>query len=342
MKASALEKRRKEQACGTGFNVRLWCNTDPCGLICAALSWFLVLYAECVVVGVVIYPWMGLSLMGLLNIAAFTTICFLALVSHGKAMLTDPGAVPQSALPLALIDSSKEDISRIEEQKYRTCRRCRQFKPGRAHHCSICDRCVIKMDHHCPWVNNCVGLGNHKFFLLFIFYVFLLSFYALVLVSLRYARCVNENCPSYGALRVVFLVLEAVLFGLFTMCMMCDQYSMITTGMTQIDRFKGEVTDTLGIREVFGGASKRFALHWVLPVSIWFPTSLKNQILGYVLESELACTEDESTETDSFLPESPDGSSGASERMSSVTMTETLEGGWSVEKRVPSSSVQIV
>lgn len=50
MKTSALEKRRMEQACGTGFNVRLWCNTDPCGLICAALSWFLVLYAECVVV----------------------------------------------------------------------------------------------------------------------------------------------------------------------------------------------------------------------------------------------------------------------------------------------------
>lgn len=83
----------------------------------------------------------------------------------------------------------------------------------------------------------------------------------------------------------------------------------------------------------------------VLSLSYYFfyPTtnnrSLKNQILGYVLESELACTEDESTETDSFLPESPDGSAS----MTSVTMTtETLEGGWSVEKRVPSTSVQIV
>lgn len=70
----------------------------------------------------------------------------------------------------------------------------------------------------------------------------------------------------------MMLVLEAVLFGLFTLCMMCDQYSVITTGATQIDRLKGEVGDSLGIREVFGGASHGFSLHWLLPVSIWFPT----------------------------------------------------------------------
>lgn len=56
------------------------------------------------------------------------------------------------------------------------------------------------------------------------------------------------------------------------MCMMCDQYSVITTGTTQIDRLKGEVTDNLGLREVFGGADRKFALHWLLPVNIWFPS----------------------------------------------------------------------
>jgi hypothetical protein len=35
----------------------------------------------------VIYPWMGLSLLGLLHIAVFTGLCFLALVSHGKGRL---------------------------------------------------------------------------------------------------------------------------------------------------------------------------------------------------------------------------------------------------------------
>lgn len=46
----APDQRKREAACGTGFRTRLWCNKDPCGLICAAISWFLVLYAECTVV----------------------------------------------------------------------------------------------------------------------------------------------------------------------------------------------------------------------------------------------------------------------------------------------------
>ncbi|CAI2371857.1 unnamed protein product [Moneuplotes crassus] len=44
-------------------------------------------------------------------------------------------------------------------------------KPLRFHHCSICRGCVINMDHHCPWVNNCLGLKNLRYFLLFIFYL---------------------------------------------------------------------------------------------------------------------------------------------------------------------------
>ena len=32
-------------------------------------------------------------------------------------------------------------------------------------HCSECGQCIFKMDHHCPWINNCVGGKNMKFFL---------------------------------------------------------------------------------------------------------------------------------------------------------------------------------
>ncbi|XP_045454415.1 palmitoyltransferase ZDHHC2-like [Melitaea cinxia] len=64
-------------------------------------------------------------------------------------------------------------VTRTMSGSVRYCNRCVLVKPDRAHHCSICSRCVLKMDHHCPWVNNCVCFHNYKFFMLFLGYALL-------------------------------------------------------------------------------------------------------------------------------------------------------------------------
>jgi len=195
---------------GTGPFDKNWLNVDCCGLVCAAFTYLLHLFG-CYVVCIVLIPsWMKyegedgvrkLTGWGIFHSIGFCLVAIMAIISHLKAMFTDPGAVPPDAEPVPdnldrKNQTDRKDISPPRMKPKRLCRRCNSYKPDRAHHCSICKRCIIKMDHHCPWVNNCVGIGNHKYFLLFIFYTFCSCAYSMFLVILRTVHCLGGSADE--------------------------------------------------------------------------------------------------------------------------------------------------
>lgn len=64
------------------------------------------------------------------------------------------------------------------KEKWTLCSVCECLRPPRAWHCDICNICILKRDHHCTFLACCVGYYNHRYFMLFTFYVFVGMIYA--------------------------------------------------------------------------------------------------------------------------------------------------------------------
>ncbi|XP_066101458.1 palmitoyltransferase ZDHHC3 isoform X1 [Saccopteryx bilineata] len=250
----------------------MWFIRDGCGIACAIVTWFLVLYAEFVVLFVMLIPSRD-YVYSVINGVLFNLLAFLALASHCRAMLTDPGAVPKGNATKEFIESLQLKPGQVVYK----CPKCCSIKPDRAHHCSVCKRCIRKMDHHCPWVNNCVGENNQKYFVLFTMYIALISLHALVMVGFHFLHCFEEDwtkcsyfSPPTTVILLILLCFEGLLFLIFTSVMFGTQVHSICTDETGIERLKRkhQPRERRGswkkVKETFGG---NFSLNWFNPFS---------------------------------------------------------------------------
>ena len=116
------------------------------------------------------------------------------------------------------------------------------------HHCTICHFCVLEQDHHCPWINNCVGLFNKKYFILYNFYAILTVVYSAVIFC------------------YFSLYKHLNLYGIFSSILLFEQYDNIKHDCTICDYNNGILLEKSTFKQqliiIFGD---NFSLKWFLP-----------------------------------------------------------------------------
>jgi uncharacterized membrane protein len=220
---------------GTSDDHGIWLNqSDPAGTIMCLLVWVLIGYSTLTVT--LLAQTGGISSA---SSALYTILAALALASHVKTTLSDPGSVPFSAVPT--------ETQRYAHDKLTMCSQCQTFKPPGSHHCRICNRCISRMDHHCPWMNNCVGVGNFKFFLLFLIYTWTISVLCLLLMGYNYFFCADDTCVFTLVLTQLVRIMTVLSIGsfLFTSSMLMNVTYGVMTGVGTIDRLKKKANGTM-------------------------------------------------------------------------------------------------
>ncbi|KAL1131362.1 hypothetical protein AAG570_010979 [Ranatra chinensis] len=279
-------------------------NSGFCGICVRVMKWVPVLFILCVVIWSYYVYVVQLCILTvepyfekIVYLLIYHVLFVIFMWSYWQTIFTPLGLVPKKfklpndeieKLRRASTEHSRRMVieafaqnltiyNRTENGGFRYCDKCQHIKPDRAHHCSVCGVCVLKMDHHCPWVNNCVSFTNYKFFVLFLGYSFLYCLF-IVLTTLHYFilswKHLQGEFEGSGRLHIIFLFFVAVMFAISLVCLFCYHCYLVSHNRSTLETFRAPIFMTgpdkngfsLGkynnFREVFGDQKSL----WFLPI----------------------------------------------------------------------------
>uniref|UniRef100_A0A7S1X6Y1 S-acyltransferase n=1 Tax=Tetraselmis chuii TaxID=63592 RepID=A0A7S1X6Y1_9CHLO len=239
-------------------------------------------------------------------VGLFTLLVLMVCWSYFATVFSNPGIVPAGWHPFGSDEEAARQRDALEAGQVprlldahlrpRFCRKCQAWKPQRAHHCSVSNRCILKMDHYCIWVVNCVGLLNYKFFLLFLFWTCVASVVGCALLLPEFLLFFTSGAEAeekFGSM--VALVFVAFIIDLaFTVSLaafVAMHWNMVSRNQTTIEMYeKAPLTPWPYDRGVMGNWKEvlgREPLLWLLP---FHRNAFKEELLRAALDPYLAGT----------------------------------------------------
>ncbi|KAK1566578.1 hypothetical protein Q3G72_001592 [Acer saccharum] len=167
----------------------------------------------------------------------------------------DPGIIPRndqaSVEEVGTSDGTRRKKITVNgvELKLKYCRICKIFRPPRSCHCAVCDNCVEKFDHHCPWIGQCIALRNYRFYLAFVISALIFFMYIFTFSVLRiHQRIKKDNIGFIGLLKNCPETLALVSFSFAATCFLGGlavfHVYLIAMNQTAYENFRQRYVDS--------------------------------------------------------------------------------------------------